>query len=83
MIAHARVIDVMSKAHYKAMSCRDRKYLDQGYALANDQLAQQRDVEFQRGYAREFRWLSLRQEMADFCEEIEAFEHRGACRFIA
>jgi len=76
MIAYARVIDVMSEAHDKAMSCRERKYLDEGHALANDQLAEQRDVEFQRGYARKFRWLSLCQEVADFCEEIEAHTNR-------
>jgi hypothetical protein len=72
MIAHARVIDVMSEAHYKAISCGDRKYLDESHSLANHQFAEQRDVEFQRGYAREFCWLPLRQEVADFFKEIEA-----------
>jgi hypothetical protein len=40
MIAHARVIDVMGEAHNKAMSCRNRKNLDQRYSAANDQLTE-------------------------------------------
>ena len=71
MITHAWVVHVMSEAHYKAISCGDRKDLDQAHSLANDQLAKQRDVEIQRGYVREFCWLSLRQEVADFFEQIE------------
>ena len=72
MIAHARVINVMGEAHNKVMFCRSRQNLDQRYSAANDQLTEQRKVEVQRGYARKFCRLPLRQEVSDFFEQIKA-----------
>ena len=72
MITHARVVDVMSEAHYKTMACGHGKYLDQREPPAEDQLPEKRNVEFQCGYVCEFCRLSQRKQVADFFKEIEA-----------
>jgi len=72
MMTHARVVDVMSKTRYKATRCRHWKYLDQGDSLTNDKLAEQRDVQVQRGYTRKFCRLAPRKEVTDFFEQIKA-----------
>ena len=62
----------MSEADDKAMARRDWKYLDKGYPVANNQITEKRDVEFQGGYTCEFSRLSQRKEVTDFLKEIEA-----------
>src|SRR4029453_14799007 len=74
--AHTWMIHIMGEARHKAISCRDSKYLKQRQSLANDQVAEQRDVKVQRGHPRDFCWLSLRQKWVDFRETIEAETNR-------
>src|SRR4029453_17458020 len=75
--AHTWMIHIMGEARHKAISCRDSKYLKKRQSLANDQVAEQRDVKVQRGHPREFCWLSLRQEGVASRDRIQAETNHG------
>ena len=65
------MINVVSKADGKPMACGNGKYLDKSNSLPKNQIAEQRNVQIQAGYARELCRLSQREEVANFGKEIE------------
>ena len=59
VMADTRMINVMSKGNNKAIACRNRRYLDESHAMADDEFTEKRNVKFQCGYAGKLCWLPL------------------------
>ena len=57
VLAHTRMINVMSKGDDKAMVCGNGRYLDESEAVADDEFTEKRNVKVQCRYAGEFCWL--------------------------
>ena len=66
VVADADVIHIVRQADDETTGFRHRRNFDQRNRLADDQVAEQGDVDFKRGQRRVFRRLAHGEQVADF-----------------